>query len=99
MKRGGGWRKARVLEQGIDGGKIKTTYEQTCYIKDCRLVLVILGAKCDSFADLKVIGTWRESKLHWSLKQLISYIRMERCIFGFVDTNKIQKSKCCNSYL
>lgn len=67
-ERGYCWRKAGVLEQGKNGGKIKTTYEQTCYIKDCRLVLVILGAKCNSLCRLEINRNMERIKTSLTIK-------------------------------
>ena len=62
MKEGIESGKAKVSEQGREGGKIKTPYEQTSYIKVGGSLLVILGAKCESLCKLECSRNWGRIK-------------------------------------
>lgn len=55
------WEKAKASGQG-SRGKSKTPYEQTHYIRVCRFVLGILGAKYENLCKLEK-GRNLESKL------------------------------------
>lgn len=72
--------KAKASGQERDGGKNKIPYEQTHYMRICRLMLGVLGAKCECLCKLKSGRSLERIKTSLTTKA-ISCLKIEQPIF------------------